>query len=72
MTGGCISGEKKKTGDSRASSKRSDSATGSPLTLSGDNMWPIMVFFTLLEKRETLKVIKYGEGKKRSAGEYVC
>lgn len=29
--------------DSHASSKRSDSATGGPLTLTGDNMWSILI-----------------------------
>lgn len=33
------------TGDAWASRKRSESATGSPLTLSGDNMWPIICAF---------------------------
>lgn len=41
------------TGDSQASSKRSDSATGSPLTPSGDEMRRHnSVFFTFLEKTD--------------------
>ncbi len=52
---GRIRGERK-TIDSQASSKRSDSATGSPLTLSGDNMWAIIGVFFILQEKETLKV----------------
>lgn len=47
-------GRERETGESWASSKTFDSATGSPLTRSGDNMWPKMcvcVLFCFLEKR---------------------
>lgn len=37
----------RETSDSQASSKGFDSATGSPLTQSGDNMW---LFIILLQK----------------------
>ena len=49
--GGLDKGERK-TGDSQASSKRPDSATGSPLTLSGDNKWVTICAFDFLKKRD--------------------
>ncbi len=64
---GRIRGERK-TIDSQASSKRSDSATGSPLTLSGDNMWAIIGVFFILQEKRAPKGLKYG--KEISAREY--
>lgn len=59
-------GGERKTGDSRASSKRSDSATGSPLTLPADNMWPIIrVVHFSGENRDP-------EGRKKCGGRKDC
>lgn len=54
---GWVKGERK-TSDSLASSKRSDSATGSPLTPSGDNMWPIICVFHFAGEKRDPKVHK--------------